>query len=44
MVMCYVTLIIEGKRTFESVPTKLKESVRQTLYDMGLDENGKPIE
>lgn len=44
MVLAYVTLIIHGVKTFAQVPNKLKEDVRATLYAMGLDENGKPIE
>ena len=43
MVMAYVTLIIAGKKTFDQVPNKLKDAVRQTLYAMGLDENGHPL-
>lgn len=43
MVDVYVTLIINDRRTFEQVPTKLKADVKATLAVMGLDENGKPI-
>ena len=44
MVAVYVTLIIAGRRTFASVPAKLKDAVRKELLAMGLDENGNPIE
>ena len=44
MVMVYVTLIIEGIRTFDSVPKKLQPKVKETLNQMGLDENGHPLE
>lgn len=44
MVAVYVTLIINGKRTFASVPNKLKPAVKEMLLDLGLDENGNPIE
>lgn len=43
MVMVYVTLIIEGLRTFDSVPKKLQSAVKETLNKMGLDENGHPL-
>lgn len=33
MAMVYATLIIKGRRTFESVPATLKEQVRQILVD-----------
>ncbi len=31
--MVYATLIIKGRRTFESVPATLKEQVREILTD-----------
>lgn len=43
MVALYVALIINGKRTFKSVPDKLKDAVRNDLAALGLDENGNPI-
>lgn len=43
MVDVYVTLIIAGERTFESVPLKLQTKVKAVLNAMGLDENGKPL-
>lgn len=43
MVALYVALIINGRRTFNQVPAKLKDAVRADLYAMGLDENGNPI-
>lgn len=33
MAMVYATLIIKGRRTFESVPEALKEQVREILID-----------
>ncbi len=33
MAMVYATLIIKGRRTFESVPATLKEQVREILID-----------
>ena len=33
MAMVYATLIIKGRRTFESVPETLKEQVREILLD-----------
>lgn len=44
MVALYVALIINGRRTFNQVPSKLREAVKADLYAMGLDENGDPIE
>lgn len=44
MVDVYCTLIIVGKRTFASVPAKLKDAVRENLAAMGLNENGDPME
>ena len=44
MVEVYVTLIINGRRTFESVPSKLQNAVRERLEELGLDEDGKPLE
>lgn len=37
MAVIYVTLIIKGKRTFASVPRVLKETVRQMLIDLELE-------
>ena len=34
MATVYATLIIKGKRTFESVPDKLKSEVKQILIDL----------
>lgn len=38
MAVIYATLIVKGKRTFASVPAILKESVRQILIDLELEE------
>lgn len=34
MAIIYATLIIKGKKTFTSVPEKLKEQVKQVLIDL----------
>ena len=44
MVAVYVALIIAGRRTFNSVPKKLQDKVRDELAALGLDENGNPLE
>lgn len=44
MVALYVALIINGRRTFNQVPAKFKESVKADLEALGLDENGNPVE
>lgn len=44
MVALYVALIINGRRTFEQVPTKFKNAVKADLEALGLDENGNPVE
>lgn len=44
MVDLYVALIIAGRRTFDRVPAKFKQAVKDTLTSLGLDENGNPIE
>jgi len=43
MVALYVALIINGRRTFDRVPTKLKEAVKADLEALGLDENGNAV-
>lgn len=43
MVVVYATLIINGRRTFESVPTKLKEAVKAELEALGLNQDGEPV-
>lgn len=43
MVYVYCTLIIYGRRTFESVPANLKPAVQEELYYMGLGTDGKPL-
>ena len=43
MVALYCVLIINGRRTFDQVPAKLQDAVREMLAEMGLDENGNPI-
>ena len=34
MAMAYATLIIKGKKTFNEVPDRLKEQVKEILYDL----------
>lgn len=41
MAVIYATLIVKGKRTFESVPAILKEAVREILIDLELEELAK---
>lgn len=43
MAAIYVSLIIAGRRTFDSVPEKLKKTVKADLLSMGLDENGNVL-
>ena len=38
MAVIYATLIIRGARTFISVPSALKEKVRQVLIDLEMEE------
>lgn len=40
MIELYVTLIINGKRSFASVPDKQKGAVKELLLSLGLDEYG----
>lgn len=38
MAEIYVALIIKGKRTYASVPAKLKPQVKQILIDLRLED------
>lgn len=38
MAVIYATLILKGKRTFEQVPDKIKEQVREVLIDLEVPE------
>lgn len=38
MAVIYATLIIKGKRTFEQVPDKIKEQVKEVLIDLEVPE------
>lgn len=38
MAIIYATLIVKGKKTFEQVPEKIKEQVRQVLIDLECEE------
>jgi hypothetical protein len=40
MIEVYCKLIIEGRRTFEDVPTKLKANVKTRLKELGYDTEG----
>ena len=44
VVTVYVTLIIYGRRTIDTVPGLLKEAVLADLNAVGLDGYGKPLE
>ena len=44
MVALYVALIINGRRSFDQVPSKFKNAVKADLEALGLDENGNPVE
>ena len=43
MVDVYATLIINKRRTFNSVPAKLQPQVEARLREMGYDINGDPL-
>ena len=43
MIDLYCALIINGKREFSSIPARYKADVKQTLSDIGLDENGNVL-
>lgn len=43
MVALYVALIVYGRRTFDQVPKKFQDAVREDLAALGLDENGNPL-
>lgn len=34
MAVIYATLIVKGRKTFEQVPDKIKDQVRQVLVDL----------
>lgn len=38
MARVYAELIIKGRKTFEEVPDRIKEDVRQILIEMGHEE------
>lgn len=43
MVEIYVKLIINKRRTFDKVPAKFREAVKERLLELGYDTNGDPI-
>lgn len=44
MVTVYVTLIIYGRRTYESIPVQLKPEVKVSLETMGLGTDGSQLD
>ena len=34
MAMAYATLIIKGKKSFQDVPDRIKDQVKEILYDL----------
>lgn len=38
MAVIYATLIVKGRKTFATVPEKLKEQVKQILIDLEMSE------
>ena len=38
MAVIYATLIVKGKKTFEQVPEKIREQVREVLIDLEVPE------
>ncbi len=38
MAVIYATLIVKGKKTFDQVPEKLKDQVKQILLDLEREE------
>lgn len=43
MVNLYCTLIINKRKTFDSVPESLQPAVKERLEELGYDTNGDPI-
>lgn len=43
MVNLYCTLIINKRRTYDSVPAKFKDEVKTKLMELGYDTDGNPI-
>ncbi|GED70928.1 hypothetical protein BRE01_46300 [Brevibacillus reuszeri] len=43
MVLVCVSLIINGRRTFDQIPANLKDAVQTDLESMGLGTDGKPL-
>lgn len=44
MVDLYCALIIAGKRTIDTVPTRYRAAVKEQMAAVGLDENGNPAD
>lgn len=38
MAVIYATLIVKGKKTFAQVPAKLKDQVKEILFDLEVPE------
>ncbi|USG65148.1 CD1375 family protein [Brevibacillus ruminantium] len=43
MVTVCVSLIVNGRRTFEQIPLNLQDAVKADLEAMGLGTDGKPL-
>jgi hypothetical protein len=43
MVELYVKLIVNKRRTFDKVPAKFQEAVKERLLELGYDTDGNPI-
>lgn len=43
MVYLYVTLIINKRRKFNTIPANLQESVEKKLMELGYNTNGEPL-
>ncbi|KNB73778.1 hypothetical protein ADS79_07540 [Brevibacillus reuszeri] len=43
MVMVCVSLIVNGRRTFDQIPVNLQDDVKADLKAMGLGTDGKPL-
>lgn len=43
MVTVCVSLIINGRRTFEQIPVSLQDAVKTDLESLGLGTDGKPL-
>lgn len=44
MVKVYYKLIVDRRRSFDSIPENLKDDVKKTLTDNGYNIDGTPVE